>query len=188
MGRFKEYSYEQTVLLPINFKKQILPGTFEYTLYNLIDNKIDLSLFYKRVHNDETGAPAYDPAILLKIILFAYSRGIICSRPIARLCRENVICMALSADTSPHYTTIADFISSNAKEIIDLFTKHKEADKNKYNKSQEVKEKESIKKLKARADKIYKWLDTNDDKIGTQGKPIKSNIVDNESAKMSTGH
>jgi len=69
-----------------------------------------------------------------------------------------------------------------------LVTKHKEADKNKYNKSQESKEKKSIKKLKARADKIYKWLDTNDEKIGTQGKPIKSNIVDNESAKLSTGH
>ena len=65
MGRFREYSYEQTVFLPINFNKQILPGTFEYTLHNLLDKKIDLSLFYERVHNDETGAPAYDPAILL---------------------------------------------------------------------------------------------------------------------------
>lgn len=115
MGRFKEYSYEQIVFLPINFNKQILPGTFEYTLHNLIDTKIDLSFFYESVHNDETGAPAYDPAILLKIILFAYSRSIITSRTIARLCVENVICMALSADTSPHYTTIADFIASNEK-------------------------------------------------------------------------
>ena len=57
MGRYRDYSYEQTVFLPINFNKQILPGTFEYTLHNLIDNKIDLSLFYERVHNDETGAP-----------------------------------------------------------------------------------------------------------------------------------
>ena len=31
-------------------------------------------------------------------------------------------------------------------------------------------------------------MDENDEKIGTQGKPIKSNIVDNESGKMSTGH
>jgi hypothetical protein len=69
-----------------------------------------------------------------------------------------------------------------------LITKHKEADKNKYNKSQENKEKESIKKLKTRANKIYKWLDENDEKMGTQGKPIKSNIIDNESVKMSTGH
>ncbi len=76
----------------------------------------------------------------------------------------------------------------NRKGLFLSCKKHKEADKNKYNKSQEAKEKESIKKLKARADKIYKWLDENEDKIGTQGKPIKSNIIDNESAKMSTGH
>ena len=36
MGRYKDYSYEQTVFLPANFKKQVLPGTFEYTLNNLI--------------------------------------------------------------------------------------------------------------------------------------------------------
>ncbi len=123
MGRYKDYSYEQTVFLPVNFKKQVLPGTFEYTLHNLIDKKIDLSLFYERVHNDETEAPAYDPAILLKIILFTYSLGINTSRAIAQLCQENVVCMALSADTSPHYTTIADFISSNDKEIINLFNR-----------------------------------------------------------------
>ncbi len=57
------------------------------------------------------------------------------------------------------------------KAVSYLVKKHKEADKNKYNKSQETKEKESIKKLKVLAEKIYKWLDENEDKIGTQGKP-----------------
>jgi hypothetical protein len=57
MGRFKDYSYEQTVFLPINFSKQVLPGTFEYTLHNLIDNELDLSIFEERIHNDETRAP-----------------------------------------------------------------------------------------------------------------------------------
>jgi hypothetical protein len=57
MGRFKDYSYEQTVFLPINFLKQVSPGTFEYTLHNLIDNELDLSIFEERIHNDETGAP-----------------------------------------------------------------------------------------------------------------------------------
>ena len=242
MGRYKKYSYEQTVMIPVNFKEQILQGTFEYTLNALIDS-LDLDPFYKRIKNDETGAPAYDPAIMLKIILFSYSRGIFSSRDIARFCRENVLCMALSADTAPHFTTIADFISSEEEGIINLFTKimsvcysqnligknmfaidgckissncskewsgtkkellrkaekikesihflvtkHKEADKNAYNSSQLPKEKDSIKNLKKQAEKITQWLDSNDPKIGTQGKEIKSNITDNESAKMSTGH
>jgi len=38
--------------------------------------------------------------------------------------------------------------------------------------------------VRTTADKIYKWLDTNDEKIGTQGKPIKSNIIDNESTMV----
>ncbi len=87
----------------------------------MIDKKIDLSVFDERYQNDETGAPAYDPAILLKIILYAYSKGITSSREIAQCCRENVIFMALSADTKPHFTTIADFISSAGQEVIKLF-------------------------------------------------------------------
>ena len=73
MARYKEYDYSQGKFIPIHFDRQILPGTFEYSLHYLIDNEIDLSLFDLRYRNDETGAPAYDPAILLKIILYAYS-------------------------------------------------------------------------------------------------------------------
>jgi len=59
MARYKEYSYEQGKFIPIHFDKQILPGTFEYTLSYVIDDEIDLSLFDQRYKNDETGAPAY---------------------------------------------------------------------------------------------------------------------------------
>lgn len=121
MARYKDYDYSQGKFIPIHFDKQILPGTFEHTLHYLIDNEIDMSIFDSRYRNDDTGAPAYDPAILLKIILYAYSKGITSSRDIAQCCRENVIFMALSADTRPHFTTIADFISSADDEVIKLF-------------------------------------------------------------------
>ncbi len=84
MARYKPYSYAQGKFIPIHFADQILPGTFEYTLNHLIDHEPDLSLFHDKFKNDETGAPAYDPRILLKIVLFAYSRGIVSSRRIAR--------------------------------------------------------------------------------------------------------
>ena len=76
MARYKEYDYSQSRFIPVHFHRQILSGTFEYSLHYLLDNEIDLSIFDTRYRNDETGAPAYDPAILLKIILYAYSRGI----------------------------------------------------------------------------------------------------------------
>ena len=77
-------------------------------------------MFEQRYHNDEMGAPAYNPAILLKIILYAYSRGITSSRQIEQCCEQNIIFMALSADTQPHFTTIAEFISSSSEQIIEL--------------------------------------------------------------------
>ena len=121
MARYKDVNYHQDKFIPVAFSKQILPGTFEYTLSYVIDHELDLSVFDDRYCNDETGAPAFDPAVLLKIVLYAYSRGITSSRQIERACRENVIFMALSADTRPHFTTIAHFISSMEEEIVPLF-------------------------------------------------------------------
>ena len=108
MARYKPYSYGQGKFIPVHFEKQILSGTFEYSLNHLIDHELDLAFFDERYKNEETGAPAYDPRILLKIVLFAYSRGIVSSRRIARACEENIIFMALSADTRPHFTGQGD--------------------------------------------------------------------------------
>jgi len=54
----------------------------------LVDRELDLTAFLARYRNDTEGAPAYDPAVLLKIILLAYSRGIVSSRKIEAACRE----------------------------------------------------------------------------------------------------
>ncbi|MBN4054491.1 transposase [Nitrospira defluvii] len=80
MARYKPYSYNQSKLIPVYFADQILPSTFEYALNYIVDNELDLSIFLDRYQNDETGAPAFDPAIFLKIVLFAYSHGITSSR------------------------------------------------------------------------------------------------------------
>jgi hypothetical protein len=121
VAKYKPYSYAQGQFIPVFFNKQIQKGTFEYSLSYLIDNELDLSIFDGRFCNDETGAPAYDPRILLKIILLGCSRGIISNRDIVKCCEENIIFMALSANSRPHFTTIADFISSMDKEITRLF-------------------------------------------------------------------
>lgn len=84
MARYKDYNYDQAKLLPVSFSRQVLPGTFEYTLSHIVDHELNLADFDARYANDETGAPAYDPAILLKIVLYAYSRGITSSREIER--------------------------------------------------------------------------------------------------------
>ena len=121
MARFKDYSYDQMTLLPVSFDRQILPGSFEYNLTYLIEECLDPTIFHHRYKNDDGGRPAYDPAILLKIVLLAYSKGITSSRKIEQLCRENILFIAISANSQPHFTTIADFISSSHHEIEKLF-------------------------------------------------------------------
>ena len=243
MARYKDVNYAQQKMIPIDFSSQIIPGTFEYTLDHLIENELDLRIFDERYRNDETGAPAFNPKVLLKIILFAYSRGITASRRIEQACRENVVFMALSADTQPQFTTIADFVSSMDGEIVALFRNvlmicdemkligrdmfaidgckmpsnaAKEWSGTKYELSQKKKkmekavrhmlkhhrdedrrnvpideerrdkEQKTIRTMKKQIKKLKDWLDDNDDKPGKTGKPKKSNVTDNESAKIKT--
>jgi transposase len=58
----------------------------------LIEERLDLAAFDACYKNDETGAAACDPAILLKIILYAYSKGVTRSRRIEQLCSEIYDC------------------------------------------------------------------------------------------------
>jgi len=107
--------------LAVDLEAQLLPGTFEHALNHLLDREIDLSAFDARFSNDEVGASAYPPAMLLKVVLLAYSRGIVSSRGIERACREHVTFIALSGDSCPHFTTIAAFISGLGELIGQVF-------------------------------------------------------------------
>lgn len=121
MARFKVVNMSPR-FLPVVLEQQLMPGTFEHALHTLIDSEFDLSALEAKFNNDETGAPAYDPAVMLKIVLLAYSRGMVSSRVIERACSENVLFMAISGDTQPAYTTIAAFVRGLSDEITTIFT------------------------------------------------------------------
>jgi len=239
MARYKHYDYGQKKLLAVSFEQQILPGTFEYTLHQMIEAHIDLSVFEAQYRNDETGAPAYDPAILLKIVLYAYSKGVTSSREIAQLCQDNVMFMALSADSAPHFTTIADFISRQQDQIVSVFRdvllvcdeqgligkqmfavdgvklpsnaskewsgtlaefekkalkleqaleqllqRHREVDASGEDQDLRAARAQRIDTLSSAVDKVRGFLRCRQDKIGAKGKIKKSNITDNDSAKI----
>ncbi len=244
MPKYKPYNYDQSSMVVINYQEQLQPGTFEYSLHHLIDQRMDLSIFYPRYKNEETGRPAYDPAILLKIILFAYSKGITSSREIQWCCETNIIFKALSCDSVPHFTTIASFVSGYVDEIEQLFTQivlicdeqgllghellaidgckmssnaakewsgtqdelerkaqkiygqiqhhvqeHQRTDGNDtHDEARRKRSEQAIETLNKNYEKIDKFLKTNGPRIG-QGqiqKEVKSNITDNDSAKMTT--
>jgi len=121
MAKFKPCNEDQLVMLPISLQDQLVPGTLEHTISELVDKHIDLSVFDARYNNDETGAAAIHPKILLKVILLAYAKGMISSRQIERACQENVIFIALSYGYAPDHSTIAQFIVSMQSEIQNIF-------------------------------------------------------------------
>jgi transposase len=121
MAKYKQYDYKQMVMLPISLEDQLAPGTLEFAIHTLVETRMDLSVFDENYKNDETGRLAYDPKILLKVVLFAYSRGLTGSRRIEQACRENVVFMALTCGVKPDHSTIAGFVSSMKGEILPLF-------------------------------------------------------------------
>ena len=121
MAKYKSYTYSQTVLLPVSLEDQLMPGTIEFAIHTLVEERMDVSRFDERYNNDETGCKAYDPKVLLKVVLLAYARGINTSRKIEKACRENVVFMALSCRQEPDHSTIAAFVSRMQEEIKPLF-------------------------------------------------------------------
>ena len=244
MPNYKPYDYSQTSMVVINFEEQILPNTFEFALHHLFSNKIDLSVFHSKYNNERNGRSAYDPAILLKIILFAYSKGITSSREIQWSCETNIIFKALSCDSVPHFTTIANFVSSHPDAIESLFEEvllvcyqqglignelfaidgckmssdaakewsgtfselerkrikikqriqhcmkeHKTLDRQSSLDQERAKRlDQSINTLNTAHEKIDKFMKSSEPRMGKakQAKEVKSNITDNESAKMLT--
>ena len=120
MARYK-YIDTNPQFLAVDLARQLLPGTFEHALDHLLDHAVDLSHFDARFRNDATGAPAYPPALLLKVVLFAYAQGIVSSRGIARACEEHVTFIALCGARAPHFTTIAQFVSTLGDDIARVF-------------------------------------------------------------------
>jgi transposase len=121
MPRYKP-AQRNGLFIPVVLEEQIQPGTFEFALCQLVDDELDLSGLDARFRNDATGASAYDPRALLKIVLLAYSRGLISSRKIARACEQNVLFIAVSGDARPCYTHIAKFVRELGPDIGQLFT------------------------------------------------------------------
>jgi transposase len=119
MARYKHIDMSPR-LLPVDLESQLVPGSFAHAVHHLI-GELDLSAFDAHYRNDETGATAHAPAMLLRAVLLGYSQGLVSSRAIERACRDNVVFIALTGDAKPHFTTIADFISRSREAITALF-------------------------------------------------------------------
>ena len=123
MSNFLDDNLNQSVFFDINYLEVLGNNTFEYCLYYLLENDEIASDFYARYKNKNVGRKAYPPALLLRVIFYAYYRGHTSSRVIERLCKTDLKFIALAAGRQPHFTTIANFVSSNCEAMGHLFHK-----------------------------------------------------------------
>ena len=121
MARYKPQD-RHSLMLPVVLSEQIVPGSFAFALNYLVDNELDLSALDAQFKNDEVGASAYDPRVMLKIVLLAYSQGLISSRTIETACHRNVQFIAISGDSQPSHTHIAKFVAKLSSQIKPLFS------------------------------------------------------------------
>jgi transposase len=121
MAKYKPYDYLQRVMIPVSLEEQLVPGTLEFAIQTLVEDRMDMNGFEDQYQNDETGRMAYDPKILLKVVLLGYARGLVSSRKMEQACRENVTFMALACGQRPDHSTIAAFVSSMEGERLPLF-------------------------------------------------------------------
>ena len=123
MAKYKACNYDQLVMVPVNLEDQLVPGTLEHTIHYVVEQRMDLSCFDEEYHNEETGRAAYNPRVLLKVVLLGYARGLLSSRRLERACRENIIFMALTSGQRPDHSTLAAFISEMGMDRVqELFT------------------------------------------------------------------
>ena len=116
MPRYKPQE-RNSLMLPVVLSEQIEPGSFAFALDYLVEHELDFSALDARFNNDEVGASAYDPRVMLKVVLLAYSQGLISSRAIERACQRNVQFIAISGDSQPSHAHIAKFVSGLGEQI-----------------------------------------------------------------------
>ena len=111
---------EQSFLLPPDLRDW-LPQ--DHLAWFVIDaaGVMDLSGFYAGYREDGLGRAAYEPSMMVALVLYCWSRGMRSSRRIEWACLEDVACRVIAANQRPDHATIARFIERHQGALADLF-------------------------------------------------------------------
>jgi transposase len=99
---------DQPFLLPPDLRDWLPAGHLAWFVGDVVD-QLDLEPFYRAHRDDGHGHPAYDPKLLLGVLLYAYAIGVRSSRQVERRCTEDVAFRVLAANQTPDHVTIARF-------------------------------------------------------------------------------
>lgn len=112
---------DQLFLLPPSLREWLPQGHLAWFVLDVVE-RVDTSGLHERHRNDGAGRRAYDPDMLLALLIYAYGTGIRSSRQIERLCEVDVAFRVIAANTVPDHTTIARFRQDHQAQAVRLFT------------------------------------------------------------------
>jgi transposase len=83
--------------------------------------QLELRRFYAPYEHETRGAPPYDPAMLVCLLLYAYCVGVFSSRKVALACERNLAFVAIVGQDRPDFRTISDFRTRHLEACKDVF-------------------------------------------------------------------
>lgn len=117
--KYRKYDQDQTKFIHINMREMLGEDT-EAVIINDIIESLDLSSIHDRY--DELGRPAYNPKIMLKLLVYGYYMGYFGGRPIYNRYRNDLGIRYLCNDDIPNFRTINLFRVKFIEEISDVFS------------------------------------------------------------------
>ena len=118
---FIECDREQAFLMPPSLRDWVPEDHLVWTILEAVE-EMDLADFYADYRADGHGRPAYDPSMMVALLLYAYARGNRSSRGIERECQEDVAYRVICANQVPDHSTIAEFRRRHETALAELFT------------------------------------------------------------------
>jgi transposase len=117
---FIEGSREQGFLLPPDVREWLPRDHLAWFVIDAV-GEMDLSAFYGAYRADGHGRAAYEPSLMVALVLYAFAGGQRSSRAIERHCRQDVAYRVITGNLIPDHATIARFICRHERALGELF-------------------------------------------------------------------
>jgi transposase len=120
-ARFIGCDRDQVFLMPPSLGDWVPEGHLVWTVLDAV-GELDLSAIYADYRDDGRGRPAYEPSMMVALLLYAYARGNRSSRGIERACVEDVAYRVVTGNLAPDHSTIAEFRCRHERPLGEVFS------------------------------------------------------------------
>jgi len=117
---FRPVERDQQYLLAPSLRDWLPEDDLAWVILDAVEG-LDLTSIRERYRSDGWGAAAYDPAMMVALLLYAYAQGERSSRQIESRCRRDIAYRVISANQLPDHATIARFRADHQDALGELF-------------------------------------------------------------------